>query len=106
MSMLRLPGTPAAQSRKYAIATQQIIQSDFQYNSANLATAGGRGTIPIPSMDPTRPQSDDPSAFDPSIRFVDMSTAERPVPYHASCNVELLKPLSATMVSFLKEAFP
>lgn len=60
-------GTPAAQSRKYAIATQQIIQNDLKSNSPNLATAGGRGTLPIPSMDPTRPQSDDLSAIDPSI---------------------------------------
>jgi metallophosphoesterase (TIGR03768 family) len=99
-------GTPAAQSRKYAIATQQIIQSDFRLNNPNLATAGGRGTIPIPSMDPTRPQVDDPSAIDPSIRYEDMSTAEHPVPYHASCNAELLKPLSASMVSHLRQAFP
>jgi hypothetical protein len=99
-------GTPAAQSRKYAIATQQIIQSDFRLNNPNLATAGGRGTIPIPSMDPTRPQVDDPSAVDPSIRYEDMSTAEHPVPYHASCNAELLKPLSASMVTHLRQAFP
>jgi metallophosphoesterase (TIGR03768 family) len=99
-------GTPAAQSRKYAIATQQIIQNDLKLNNPNFATAGGHGTIPIPSMDPTRPQDDDPSAVDPSIRFEDLSTAEHPVPYHASCNVELLKPLSASMVSYLRQEFP
>jgi len=48
-------GTPAAQSRKHAIATQQIIQHDMQLNNPNLSTAGGRGTIPIPSMDPPTP---------------------------------------------------
>jgi hypothetical protein len=53
-------GTPAAQSRKYAIATQQIIQNELKLNNPNFATAGGRGTLPIPSMDPTRAQSDDP----------------------------------------------
>ena len=98
-------GTPAAQSRKYAIATQQIVQNDITLNNPNLATAGGRGTIPIPSMDPTRPQSDDPTALDPSIRYEDLSTAEIPVPYHASCNAELVKPLSAQMVTHLRETF-
>lgn len=99
-------GTPAAQSRKYAIATQQIIQNDHSLNSPNFATAAGRGTLPVPSMDPTRPQSDDPTKVDPSIRFVDLSTADKPVPYHGSCNVELLKHLSPTMVSALKRALP
>jgi len=99
-------GTPAAQSRKYAIATQQIIQNDITFNSPNYATAGGRGTLQVPSMDPTRPQSDDPKATDPSIQFVDLSTAAKPVPYHASSNVELLKQLSPEMVSVLKRAVP
>lgn len=99
-------GTPAAQSRKYAIATQQIIQNNHRPNSPNFATAGGRGTLPIPSMDPTRPQSDDPAKVDSSIRFIDLRTAEKPVPYHASCNVELLKQLSPAMVSALKRTLP
>lgn len=98
-------GTPAARSRKYAIAVQQIIQNDIKRNNPNFATVGGRGTTPIPSMDPTRPQSDDPSALDPSIRYEDLSTAEVPVPYHASCNAELLKPLSAEMVAHLRQTF-
>ena len=97
-------GTPAAQSRKYAIATQQIIQNDMKFNSPNFATAGGRGALPVPSMDPTRPQTDDPTAGDPSIQFVDLSRAAKPVPYHASCNVELVKQLSPTMVGVLKQA--
>jgi len=97
-------GTPAAQSRRYAIATQQIIQNDIKVNNPNFATAGGRGTVPVPSMDPTRPQSDDPAARDPSIQFVDLSQAEKPVPYHASSNVELLKQLSPAMISVLKQA--
>ncbi len=98
-------GTPAAQSRKYAIAAQQIIQNDIKRNNPNLATAGGRGTIPIPSMDPTRPQSDDPTALDPSIRYEDLSRAEDAVPYHASCNAELVKPLSPRMVAHLRQTF-
>ncbi|MFA7415001.1 MAG: TIGR03768 family metallophosphoesterase [Rhizobium sp.] len=96
-------GTPAAQSRKVAIAAQQIIQNDIKLNNPNLATAGGRGTLPIPSMDPTRPQKDDPTALDPSIHYEDLSTAEVPVPYHASCNAELVKPLSPEMVAYLKQ---
>jgi hypothetical protein len=55
-------------------------------------------------MDPTRPQSDDPTALDPSIRYEDLS-AESPVPYHASCNAKLVKPLSAQMVMHLRQAF-
>lgn len=98
-------GTPAAQSRKYAIAAQQIVQNDVTLNNPNLATADGRGTIPMPSMDPTRPQSDDPTALDPSIRYEDLSMAEVPVPYHASCNAELVKPLSAQMVMHLRQTF-
>ena len=105
MDVASADGTPAAQSRKYAIATQQIIQNDLRLNNANLATARGRGSIPIPSMDPTRPQSDDPTALDPSVRYEDLSTAEVPVPYHASCNAELLKPLNAQMVKHLSEVF-
>jgi metallophosphoesterase (TIGR03768 family) len=99
-------GTPAAQSRKYAIAAQQIIGNDIKFNSPNFATAGGRGTLPIPSMDPTRPQSDDPHKLDPSIRYLDLSTADKPVAYHASCNVELIKQLSPAMVSALKRTLP
>lgn len=98
-------GTPAAQSRKYAIATQQIIQNDLRRNNPNLATAGGRGKIAIPSIDPTRPQSDDPTAIDPTIRFHDLSKAEKPVPYHGSCNAKLLKPLSPAMVGVLRTSF-
>ncbi|MCC7322143.1 MAG: hypothetical protein IT542_14335, partial [Rubellimicrobium sp.] len=71
-----------------------------------LATAGGRGALPIASMDPTRPQSDDPTALDPSIRHEDLSAAEVPVPFHASCNAELLKALSPQMVAHLRQLFP
>lgn len=99
-------GTPAAQSRRYAVAAQQIVQNDLKRNNPNFATAGGRGTLPIPSIDPTRPQSDDPTALDPTIRYEDLSQADVPVPYHASCNAELVKPLSPEMVAYLKQAFP
>ena len=39
-------GTPAATSRKYAIATQQIIQTELTLNNANVSMAGGT-TIPV-----------------------------------------------------------
>jgi len=97
-------GTPAARSRECAIAAQQIIGNDLRHNSPNFATAGGRGTLPIASMDPTRPQSDDPTATDPSIRYLDLSDAELPVPYHASCNVELLVALAPEMARALRAA--
>ena len=97
--------TPAAKSRKYAIATQQIIQNNLTLNNPNLATAGGRGTIPIPSMDPTRLQSNDLTALDASIHYEDLSKTERPVHYHASYNAKLIKPLDPRMVASLRERF-
>jgi metallophosphoesterase (TIGR03768 family) len=98
--------SPAANSRRYAIAAQQIIGNDLRINNPNYRTAGGSGGIPVPPVDPTRPQSDDPSAVDPTIQFVDLSGADPPVPYHASCNAELLKPLSPAMSAVLRKLFP
>jgi len=99
-------GTPAAASRKYAIATQQIVGNELRRNSPNLLTAGGHGAVPLPSIDPTRPQSDDPTALDPSIRFLDLRDADPPVAYHASCNAELRKVLSRRMAKALRAQFP
>jgi hypothetical protein len=98
-------GTPAATSRKYAIATQQIIQNDIYQNHPNYLTAGGKGQLPVPSMDPTRAQSDDSRAIDPTIQCVDLSQAERPVPVHGSYNAELRKQLSPKMISTLRSMF-
>ena len=98
-------GTPAATSRHYAIATQQIIQNDLNQNYPNYLTAGGAGKLPVLSMDPTRPQSDDPKATDPTIKYVDLSQAEKPVPVHGSYNAELLIQLSPKMVSSLRSIF-
>jgi metallophosphoesterase (TIGR03768 family) len=98
-------GTPAATSRKYAIATQQIIHNDLNQNYPNYLTAGGAGKLPVSSMDPTRPQSDDPKAIDPTIQYVDLSQAEKPVPVHGSYNAELIKQLSPTMIRALKSMF-
>lgn len=96
-------GTPAATSRKYAVAAQQIIQSDLQHNNPNLASIPGYGDLP--TIDPTRPQSNDVTQIDPSIQFVDLSNAAQPVPYNASYNAELFKQLSPKMVAFLQEKF-
>lgn len=98
-------GTPAATSRKYAIAVQQIIQNDLSQNAPNYLTAGGTGKLPVPSMDPTRPQSDDSKATDPTIKYVDLSNAAAPVPLHGSYNAELFKQLSPQMISVLKAKF-
>jgi len=99
-------GTPAATSRRYAIAAQQIVQNDMHANCPNYLTAGGAGKLPVPSMDPTRPQSDASDSIDPTIKHVDLSNAAVPVPYHGSYNAELFKQLSPTMVAALKRLFP
>ncbi|MFH1135806.1 MAG: TIGR03768 family metallophosphoesterase [Pseudomonadota bacterium] len=98
-------GTPAAVSRKYAVAAQQIAQTDLTKNVPNELLA--YGSIPVPSMDPTRtqgtPTTEEPLTDD-SIQFVDLSTEG--VPYNASYNAELFKQLSPEMISFLQAQFP
>lgn len=95
-------GTPAASSRKFAIAVQQIVKNDTHVNNVNLATIGSG--IPVPSMDPTRPQSNAADNTDKSIQFVDLS--DKGVPYNGSYNAELFKQLSPQMVSVLQGMFP
>lgn len=98
-------GTPAATSRKYAIAVEQIVQTNLTVNNPNLSKAAG--VIPVPSMDPTRPQgtpTDSDPLTDPSIQFVNLSGEG--VPYNGSYNAELFKQLSPEMISVLKEHFP
>ncbi len=96
-------GTPAATSRRHAIAVQQIVQNELNQNSLNYSTAGGTGKLPVPSMDPTRPQSDAPQTNDPTIQYVDLSKAAVPVPCHGSYNAELFKQLSPQMIGVLKK---
>lgn len=98
-------GTPAGTSRKYAIATQQIIQNELSQNNPNFLTAGGKGKLSVPSMDPTRPQSDDPEGIDPTIQYIDLSNAPKPVPVHGSYNAELFLQLSPQMTETLKALF-
>jgi metallophosphoesterase (TIGR03768 family) len=96
-------GTPAATARKYAIAVQQIVQNDMTRNNPNYRTANGEGVLPVPTMDPSRLQN---NQTDPTIQFVDLSTAQPPVPYNASYNAELFKQLSPKMVAALRRLFP
>lgn len=91
-------GTPAAVSRKYAIAVQQIVKPNKLANATNDLY---HGSMRLPTMDPSRPQD---GSQDASIRFVDLSHAVPPVPYHASSNVELVKPLSPGLAARLRAA--
>jgi metallophosphoesterase (TIGR03768 family) len=94
------PGTPAAKSRYYSIATQQIVQTDLRENNPNLATASNYGlSNAVDTMDPTRDQDGKP---DPTIAYGSVPY----VSYCASYNAELLKQLSARMVSALKTKYP
>jgi len=90
-------GTPAATSRYYSIATQQIIQTDLTPNNPNIQKA--YGVIPVESMDPTRPQD---GSADPTILYGSVPG----VPYCASYNAELFKQLSPAMIDALKAQFP
>jgi len=112
-------GTPAATSRKYAVAQWQITQP---YSSANpFMNAPNASTItfppaitrPVANIDPSRPQGGDmtdtppnPQYLDPTIRYTDISKADIPVPINGSYNVELFKQLSPTMITALKAKFP
>jgi hypothetical protein len=89
-------GTPAATSRSYSIATQQIVQNNPVPNSQNLQKA--LGVIPVDTMDPTRPQD---GTVDPTIEYGSVSG----VACCASYNAELFKQLSPTMIAALKTQF-
>jgi metallophosphoesterase (TIGR03768 family) len=95
-------GTPAATSRKYAIAAQQIVQSNLDLNNPNNLKEAG--VYPLPSMDPTRHQD---GTQDPTIKYVDLSgAAVNPVPYNASYNATLYKQLSPAMKAHMQALFP
>ncbi len=101
-------GTPAATSRKYAIATQQIVQNPLKQNSPNYQTMYGFDFGPV---DPTRPRGGEVTiahsgdAFlDPSIQFVDLGA--QGVPYNASYNARLFKQLSPAMKAHLQALYP
>jgi hypothetical protein len=101
-------GTPAATSRKYAIATQQIVQNPIKANPPNYATYYGKDFGPI---DPTRQQGGDVSVAhsgdaytDPSIQFLDLTA--QGIPYNASYNAQLFKQLSLAMKAHLQSLYP
>lgn len=114
------PGTPAATSRSYAVAVQQIVKNDLLQSSPNPAAMTVpvtidpakppvSVTIPMPTIDPTQLQAGDSGTHaglikDPTIKFTDLK--DKGVPYTASYNAELFKPLSPTMVAVLKAKFP
>ena len=99
-------GTPAAASRKYAIATQQIVQTNVLRNNPNYLNYQGKASGPLlPTIDPTRAQ-DNSGTPDPTIQFVDLGSAPIPVPYNGSYNAELFKQLSPQMIAALREVFP
>jgi metallophosphoesterase (TIGR03768 family) len=107
-------GTPAAASRKYAIAAFQIVQSDLRLNNPNGAIISAAVPIPLPSMDPTRLQAGTQlppgnTNTDPTIRYVDLSNlpaSEISVPYNASYNATLYKQLSPAMKAYMQALFP
>ena len=80
-------------------------------NYRNRLTSNlGCGSKPLPTMDPSRIQTDQDSsaAYDASIQFVDMTQSRfpLPVPVNGSYNGQLLKQLSPQMVAVLKGMFP
>ncbi len=121
-------GTPAATSRAYSVAAEQITQNDMMRNNVNASMINKApfdappvyyppAYAPVPTIDPTRPQMPAgcyvavppadlncvQSAYtDPSIRV----GAVPGVPYVASYNAELLKQLSPAMVSYLRSRYP
>jgi metallophosphoesterase (TIGR03768 family) len=106
------PGTPAATSRKYAVAVQQIVKNDLLQSSPNAATmtvAANLPPVPMPTIDPTQAQAGDAGTKaglinDPTIKFTNLQ--DKGVPYTASYNAELFKPLSPAMVAVLRAKFP
>jgi len=105
-------GTPAATSRKYAVAVQQMVKNDLLQRSANAATMK-IDDVPLPmlmpTIDPTQPQVGDAGTKvglvkDETIQFTDLK--DQGVPYNASYNAELFKQLSPQMVAALQIIFP
>ncbi len=89
-------GTPAAKSRAYSIAAQQIVQTNVMPNARNLQSLYGQN---LETMDPTRPQD---NSFDLSIQYASVPN----VPYCASYNAELFKQLTPGMINALKAKYP
>ena len=103
-------GTPAATSRKYAIATQQIVQNNLRLNNPNPATiTAGLPVINLPSMDPSRVALQSGPQFPPGNPNTDPTIiygVAPGVPYNASYNATLYKQLSPAMKAYLQALFP
>ena len=92
--------TPAATSRAYSVATQQILQTNLLSNNPNVQSVTFNSVVtPVETMDPSRPQD---GTTDPTIQWTTVSG----VPYCASYNAELFLQLTPTMISVLKARFP
>jgi len=89
-------GTPAAKSRKCAVAEYQIVRSDRYDLRANVPNVPTLGPFKVDSMDPTRPQD---GSKDPSIQYIEVDGVQ----YHASYNAELFKQLTPTMIEVMKK---
>lgn len=106
-------GTPAARSRRYSIATQQILRTNLTINTPN---AQKFGKFPLQSMDPSRAQNGEP---DPTIKWVraegygpfpalqdgQYGAAAHAADVYPSYNAELFKQLSPAMVRALRKRF-
>ena len=106
-------GSPAAKSRYYSIAAQQVLQTNLTVNVPNAAKHARKD---ISSMDPSRAQNGE---IDPTIQWQDvggygpfpaLQDGQYGSPAYLSCaypayNAELLKPLSPQMVKALKEKY-
>jgi len=106
-------GTPAATSRKYAIATQQIIQEASKTGNAVNYDVQPNTSIKLPTMDPSRPQGTPgiPTAADtykdPTIQWVDLSKLPtNSVPFNGSYNAHLFKQLTPSMKAKMQALFP
>ncbi|MFZ4478280.1 MAG: TIGR03768 family metallophosphoesterase [Rhodoferax sp.] len=124
-------GTPAAASRKYAIAAQQIVKAEVTLSNPNVASlctgfdAKNNAILtPLDTIDPTQNQAGYVlpadnyglpkgslmgATRDPTILYENMADTSRyslPVQVNGSCNAELFKQLSPQMVSLLKTMFP
>ena len=106
-------GTPAAKSRYYSIAAQQVLLTNLTVNAPNVAKYARKDIV---SMDPSRPQNGE---IDPTIQwqnvpgygpFPSLQDGQYGSPAHLShaypsYNAELLKQLSPAMVKVLKNRY-
>jgi metallophosphoesterase (TIGR03768 family) len=121
-------GTPAAVSRSYAIAQQQILQGNMTPNTPNViqyTPPGATRTFTPDTMDPTRPQGTpteldpltDPTIIWPTVDgygpFPSLQAGiygSNPESYtghsYPSYNAELFKQLSPAMIAAMRKKFP